>query len=65
MGHWSPVQGKALGIAFAADPFGLTFALLSAAIGAAAAVYALSELGGLGARELGGSPACSSCCWPR
>jgi len=54
MGHWTPVQGKALGIAFGADPFGLTFALICAAIGALLTVYALSELGGLGARELGG-----------
>jgi multicomponent Na+:H+ antiporter subunit D len=54
MGNWTPVQGNALGIAFGADPFGLTFALICAGIGALLTIYALSELGGLGARELGG-----------
>ncbi len=54
MGGWTPVRGAALGIAFAADPFGLTFALACAGIGTLLAVYTLSELGGLGSRELGG-----------
>jgi multicomponent Na+:H+ antiporter subunit D len=54
MGFWKPVQGHALGIAFAADPFGLVFALAAAVIGAILLTYTLSELGGLGARELGG-----------
>ncbi|ACU73695.1 NADH dehydrogenase (quinone) [Catenulispora acidiphila DSM 44928] len=54
LGGWVPVRGFALGVAFAADPFGLTFALLSAGIGALLVLYTLSELGGLGARELGG-----------
>jgi multicomponent Na+:H+ antiporter subunit D len=54
MGHWTPVRGHALGIAFAADPFGLTFALVTAGIGALLLLSTLSELGGLGARELGG-----------
>jgi len=54
LGLWSPVGGHALGIAFAADPFGLIFALTSAVIGAVLLLYTLSELGGLGARELGG-----------
>jgi multicomponent Na+:H+ antiporter subunit D len=49
-----PRHGQALGIAFAADPFGMTFALLTAAIGALLLLSALSELGDLGARELGG-----------
>ncbi len=53
MGGWGPVHGAVLGIAFAADPFGLTFALACAGIGALLLVYALSELGGLGERELG------------
>lgn len=53
-GHWGPVNGRALGIAFAADPFGLSFALLSAALGTLLVASALSELGGLGPRELGG-----------
>jgi multicomponent Na+:H+ antiporter subunit D len=54
MGLWTPVHGRALGIAFAADPFGLIFALTSAVIGAVLLLYTLSELGGLGPRELGG-----------
>jgi multicomponent Na+:H+ antiporter subunit D len=54
MGHWAPVHGHALGIAFAADPFGLLFALAVAIIGAVLLLYTLSELGGLGPRELGG-----------
>ncbi len=53
MGHWGPVNGNALGIAFAADPFGLAFALASSALGALFLLSALSELGGLGPRELG------------
>lgn len=49
-----PVHGKALGIAFAADPFGLVFALLSAGLGLLLFVSLLSEFGDLGERELGG-----------
>ena len=54
LGLWTPVHGQALGIALAADPFGLIFALTSAVIGAVLLLYTLSELGGLGPRELGG-----------
>src|SRR5579859_6589000 len=54
LGLWTPVHGRALGIAFAADPFGLIFALTAAVIGAVLLMYTLSELGGLGPRELGG-----------
>jgi len=54
MGHWTPVGGHVLGIAFAADPFGLLLALAAAIIGAILMLYTLSELGGLGPRELGG-----------
>ena len=50
----TPVHGRALGIALAADPFGLIFALTSAVIGAVLLLYTLSELGSLGPRELGG-----------
>ncbi|MDP9092665.1 MAG: Fe-S-binding domain-containing protein [Actinomycetota bacterium] len=53
-GNWGPVQARALGIAFAADPFGLAFALITAVLGALLLIYILSELGDLGARELGG-----------
>jgi multicomponent Na+:H+ antiporter subunit D len=54
LGLWTPVHGRALGIAFAADPFGMIFALTSAVLGAVLLLYTLSELGGLGPRELGG-----------
>ena len=54
LGLWTPVHGRALGIAFAADPFGLIFALTAAVLGAVLLLYTLSELGGLGPRELGG-----------
>lgn len=54
LGGWKPVGGSALGIAFAADPFGLLCALTIAGIGILLLIYVLSELGGLGARELGG-----------
>jgi multicomponent Na+:H+ antiporter subunit D len=50
LGHVSPV----LGIEFQADPFGLLYALACALIGALLLLYTLSELGGLGRRELGG-----------
>ena len=35
IGLWAPAGGHALGNAFAAEPFGLIFALTSAVIGAA------------------------------
>jgi multicomponent Na+:H+ antiporter subunit D len=54
LGLWTPVHGRALGIALAADPFGLIFALTAAVLGAVLLLYTLSELGGLGPRELGG-----------
>ena len=54
LGHWTPVNGHVLGIAFAAEPFGLLFALAAAIVGAVLLLYTLSELGGLGRRELGG-----------
>ena len=40
MGHVLPVHGKALGIAFAADPWGLSFALVAALVGIVILVYA-------------------------
>jgi multicomponent Na+:H+ antiporter subunit D len=49
-----PEQGKSLGIAFAADPFGMTFALLTAALGLLLLVSLQSEFGHIGKRELGG-----------
>lgn len=49
-----PQHGSVLGIAFAADPFGLTFAILTAALGALLLLALLSEFGELGKRELGG-----------
>ena len=53
MGHWVPVGGTALGVAFAADAWGLTYALMAAVIGLVLALYGLSELNDLGPRELG------------
>jgi multicomponent Na+:H+ antiporter subunit D len=50
----TPVQGKALGVAFVLDPFGMIFALLTAALGVLLLLCALSELGELGPGELGG-----------
>jgi len=54
MGHWTPVGGAALGVAFSADAWGLTYALAASAVGAVLLVYTLSEQGDLGRRELGG-----------
>jgi multicomponent Na+:H+ antiporter subunit D len=48
-----PEHGRVLGIAFVADPFGMTFALLVLAVGTILLVSLLSELGDLGRRELG------------
>ncbi len=53
LGNWRPVSGHVLGVTFAADPFGLLIALAAAVIGAILLLYTLSELGGLGPRELG------------
>ena len=53
LGAVTPVSGHVLGIAFAADPFGLTFALVVAAVGGLLLLFTLSSLRELGARELG------------
>jgi multicomponent Na+:H+ antiporter subunit D len=49
-----PQHGRVLGIAFAADPFGMTFALLVVTIGLILLLSLLSEFGELGRKELGG-----------
>lgn len=54
LGHVGPVNGHALGIAFAADPFGLTYALLTASVGTLLLLFTLSSMRELGAHELGG-----------
>jgi len=54
VGNWAPVDGTQLGVTFAADAFGLVFALLCALLGALLLLHTLSELGELGARELAG-----------
>jgi|SRR5579863_606067 len=54
MGHWRPISSHALGISFAADAWGLSFALITAFLGALLILYTLSELGELGPKELGG-----------
>ena len=53
LGNWTPVHGAALGIALAADPLGLTYALLCGAIGVVLVVFNASQHGGLGPREDG------------
>ena len=53
LGGWRPTGGRALGIGFAADPFGMAFALVAAGVGLVLLLYALSELRELGGRELG------------
>jgi multicomponent Na+:H+ antiporter subunit D len=65
LGLWTPVHGRALGIAFAADPFGLIFALTSAVIGAVLLMYTLSNWAASGRASWAATPACSSCCSPR
>ena len=52
-GHWGPVHGAVLGDAFAADPFGLDFALAASLIGAVLLLFTLSSLLDLGKKELG------------
>lgn len=54
MGHWLPVGAKSLGIAFAADGFGMSYALAVAVIGAVLLLYTLSQMSGLAATEIGG-----------
>jgi multicomponent Na+:H+ antiporter subunit D len=54
LGHWVPFSGHQLGDTLAVDPFGLTFALAVAIVGVVLLVCSLSELPGLGPRELGG-----------
>jgi len=54
LGHWGALHGTVLGVTFLADPFGLTVALLSSLVGMVLIVATLSELSGLGAKELGG-----------
>ena len=53
LGGWGPTDGRALGIGFAADPFGMVFALSASGVGLLLLLYALSELRDLGGRELG------------
>lgn len=49
-----PQHGRVLGITFAADPFGVTFAMLVVAVGLLLFLSLLSEYGDLGKKELGG-----------
>jgi multicomponent Na+:H+ antiporter subunit D len=53
IGRVGPVDGRALGIAFAADPLGLTFALACTTIGGVLLLSTVSELADLGPKELG------------
>ncbi|HEY5196849.1 MAG TPA: proton-conducting transporter membrane subunit [Solirubrobacteraceae bacterium] len=54
LGKVGPLDGRALGIAFAADPLGLTFALACTTIGGVLLLSTMSELSELGPKELGG-----------
>lgn len=54
MGNVVPFGGHVLGIAFAADPLGMTFAIAAAAIGGLLLLFTLSSLRELAPRELGG-----------
>lgn len=54
LGNWGPVNGTVLGVTFMADPFGLTFALLSGLVGLVLLLSSLSQFGGLGRKEIGG-----------
>lgn len=53
VGGSGPTGGRSLGISFAADPFGMVFALAASGVGLLLMLYALSELGHLGGGELG------------
>jgi multicomponent Na+:H+ antiporter subunit D len=53
MGHWVPIGGTALGVAFSADAWGLTFALAASGIGVVLLLFTLSDQTDLGPRELG------------
>ena len=53
MGHWGPVGGSVLGDAFAADAFGLDFALAVTIIGAVLLLFTISSQSDLGRHELG------------
>ena len=53
LGHWVPAGGAALGIAFSADAWGLTYALAVALIGVLVLLFTLSSQSDLGPRELG------------
>jgi multicomponent Na+:H+ antiporter subunit D len=52
-GGWGPVDGHVLGVTFAADSWGLAFAVVTAVVGAVLLLFMLSEQGDLGRRELG------------
>jgi multicomponent Na+:H+ antiporter subunit D len=55
LGNWKPVAGQVLGVTFGVDAWGLTFALVAAAIGALLLLFLLSTNAQLGNRELGAS----------
>ena len=65
MGNVVPVGGHVLGIAFAADPFGMTFAIAAAAIGALLpALHALVACASSRRASSAATRASSSSCWP-
>jgi multicomponent Na+:H+ antiporter subunit D len=54
LGRIGPVDGHVLGVTFAADSWGLTYALVVAVVGALLLLFMLSEQDELGRRESGG-----------
>ena len=53
LGNWAPFSGRQLGDTLVVDPLGLTFALAIVTVGSVLLVYSVSELAGLGRKELG------------
>lgn len=54
LGGWGPVHGAVLGVTFTADPWGLTFALITGVIATLILLFMSSEESDLGPRERGG-----------
>lgn len=53
VGGWMPLRGTVLAIGWAADPFGMTYALAATFIGAMIVLVGIGQMGGFHKRELG------------
>lgn len=53
VGGWMPLHGTVLAIGWAADPFGMTYALAATFIGATIVLVGIGQMGGFDGRELG------------